>query len=70
MTEPGLWSLSISAFAAVLVLLGALAGALRLLTAIFRPPPAPADAAVLAALHVAIQRSFPGGRITRIERER
>jgi hypothetical protein len=70
MAEPGLWGLSISAFSAVLVLLALLAGAVRLLTAVFRPPPPPSDAAVVAAIHATVQRMLPGGRVTRIEETR
>lgn len=45
MPEPALWTLSLQAFAAVLVVLSSLAGALQALTALFRPAPAPAPAA-------------------------
>jgi len=42
MTEPALWTLSIQAFSAVIVVLALLAGAVRLLTLVFQaPPPAP-----------------------------
>lgn len=45
MTEPALWTLSIQAFSAVIVVLALLAGAVRLLTLVFQaPPPAPAAA--------------------------
>lgn len=84
MNEPGLWLVALNAFAAVLLLLGALAGTLRLLTWVFPPgrapePPAPLaaaagahdadaslDAATLAALHAAVARAYPGGRVTRV----
>ena len=42
MTEPALWTLSIQAFSAVIVVLALLAGAVRLLTLVFQAlPPAP-----------------------------
>jgi hypothetical protein len=82
MNAPGLWLVAVNAFAAVLVLLGALAGTLRLLTALFPPsrdaaiaaplqPPAPApdaaiDAATLAAVQAAVARTYPGGRVTHV----
>jgi Na+-transporting methylmalonyl-CoA/oxaloacetate decarboxylase gamma subunit len=82
--EPELWMLSINAFAAVLLLLSLLAGAIGLLTAVFRapvvaaPPAAPgapdhepaADAATVAAIHATVQRWLPGGRVVRIEEVR
>jgi len=47
MTEPALWTLSIQAFSAVIVVLALLAGAVRLLTLVFQaPPPAPVAAPV------------------------
>lgn len=82
MDQPALWMLSISAFAAVMLLLGLLAVAIRLLTVAFpAPPPAAAapvvaphapapagdaDAPTLAAIHAAVQRLLPGGRITHV----
>jgi len=80
--QPALWTLSISAFTAVMLLLGLLAVAIRLLTWVFAAPPpvaaapvaagappaAPgaADAPTLAAIHAAVQRLLPGGRITHV----
>ena len=52
MDQPALWMLSISAFTAVMLLLGILAVAIRLLTLVFAPPtgtPAIAGAATAAA---------------------
>lgn len=82
MDQPALWMLSISAFTAVMLLLGILSAAIWLLTVTFAPPPptaavpgvaqgAPpaagdADAPTLAALHAAVQRLLPGGRITHV----
>ena len=82
MDQPALWMLSISAFTAVMLLLGILSVAIWLLTVAFaaKPPPAAAsvvaqrappaagdaDATTLAALHAAVQRLLPGGRITHV----
>jgi len=77
---PALWLLSISAFTAVMLLLGLLAVAIRLLTLAFPAappsaavvahvaPPAPGDTdpPTLAAIHAAVQRLLPGGRITHV----
>lgn len=50
MTEPALWTLSLQAFSAVIVVLASLAAAVRLLTLVFQaPPPAPVAAPVAAA---------------------
>lgn len=67
MTQPGLLTLSLSAFTAVLVLLGALALVIRLLTSLFPGAPPSADAAVVAAIQSAVHQSLPGHRVTRIE---
>lgn len=49
MTEPALWTLSLQAFSAVIVVLTLLATAVRLLTLVFQaPPPAPVAAPVAA----------------------
>ncbi len=40
MNEPALWTLSLQAFSAVIVVLALLAGAVRLLTLVFKAPPA------------------------------
>jgi len=80
--QPALWMLSISAFTAVMLLLGILSVAIWLLTVVFAAPPPPAtasvvaqsgsppvgdaDAPTLAALHAAVQRRLPGGRITHV----
>ena len=45
MTQPALWLLSLQAFAAVAVLLTALAIAVQALTWLFRAPPVPAPSA-------------------------
>ena len=81
MDQPALWMLSISAFTAVMLLLGILSAAIWLLTVAFAPPPpaavpgvaqgvspaaGDADALTLAALHAAVQRLLPGGRITHV----
>ena len=82
MDQPALWMLSISAFTAVMLLLGILSAAIWLLTVAFAAPPpaatasvvaqsAPpaagdADAPTLAAIHAAAQRLLPGGRVTHV----
>lgn len=85
MTEPALWTLSLQAFSAVIVVLALLAGAVRLLTLVFQAPPAVpveakvaaraadtggSDAFVLAAIHAAVQRAHPGARVTRVDEVR
>ncbi|MFU8889402.1 MAG: OadG family transporter subunit [Trueperaceae bacterium] len=82
MDQPALWMLSISAFTAVMLLLGILSAAIWLLTVAFAAPPPPAaasvvaqsappaagdaDAPTLAAIHAAVQRLLPGGRVTHV----
>jgi hypothetical protein len=80
--QPALWLVAVNAFAAVVLLLAALAGAIRLLSVAFpeRIVPAPVadpvvaagagtlDAPTLAAVQVAVQRALPGGRVVRVER--
>lgn len=83
MDQPALWLVAVNAFAAVIVLLAALAGAIRLLSVAFPVRTAPAsataataapdatatlDAPTLAAVQVAVQRALPGGRVVRVER--
>ena len=82
MDQPALWLVAINAFAAVVVLLAALAGAIRLLSVVFperivvAAAPTPAvgaaattlDAPTLAAIQVAVQHALPGGRVVRVER--
>ncbi len=80
MDPPALWLVALNAFAAVVVLLAVLAGAIRLLSVVFpeRTAPAPEapavdatamlDAPTLAAIQVAVQHALPGGRVVRIER--
>lgn len=80
MPEPALWTLSLQAFAAVLAVLTLLAGALRALTTLFRPAPAPPPAAggsrpasnatdpfVVAAVHAAARTAHPGARVVHLE---
>ncbi|MFN2321691.1 MAG: hypothetical protein ABR510_01855 [Trueperaceae bacterium] len=83
MDQPALWLVALNAFAAVVVLLAVLAGAIRLLSVVFPERAVPArasgatrandatatlDAATLAAIQVAVQRALPGGRVVRVER--
>jgi hypothetical protein len=69
MTEPNLLLISISAFAAVILLLSFLAAVIRLLTIIFPEGDGP-DAALLAAISTVAVRAHPGTRVSRIEEER
>ena len=57
MTQPALWLLSLQAFAAVVVLLAALALAVQALTWLFRAPPAPAPSATPAPATPRVERS-------------
>ena len=80
MNQPELWSLSLQAFGAVLVVLGLLAGAVRALTALFRPPlvdpSVPAappeggdgpDPFVLAAIHAAARQVAPDAVVVHVD---
>ncbi|TVR92640.1 MAG: hypothetical protein EA416_06780 [Trueperaceae bacterium] len=76
MTDPNLFSLSFSAFLAVIVVLSVLALVIRFLAFAFRErlvaqAPAAAegasDPALIAALHAALQWHRPGYRVTRID---
>ena len=80
MPEPVLWTLSLQAFAAVVVVLTLLAGALMALTALFRPAPTPPPGAagsrpdergpdpfVVAAVHAAARTAHPGARVVHLE---
>jgi Na+-transporting methylmalonyl-CoA/oxaloacetate decarboxylase gamma subunit len=82
-TEPNLFSLSLSAFVAVLMLLSLVALVIKGLALVFRerqsaeageamsvpvvPPPSQVDAPLVAALHAALAHSHPHHRIVRIE---
>jgi hypothetical protein len=78
--HPALWLVALNAFAAVVVLLALLAGAIRMLSVVFpERAAAPAtnpvvagrpnalDAATLAAIQVAVQRALPGGRVVHVD---
>jgi hypothetical protein len=67
MTEPNLALLSLSAFAAVLLLLSLLALVIHALALVFRERTPTSDAALLAALHAVVQQQRPGYRITVVE---
>jgi hypothetical protein len=67
MNEPSLLIVSLTAFLAVIVLLAVLAGAIRVLMALFPEKPQGGDDAMLAAIHAAAALRHPGMRITRIE---
>lgn len=67
MTEPNLMIVCAAAFAAVLLVLGLLAGLIRLLALAFPPVEAEGDAAVFAAINTAAARAYPGMRVTNIQ---
>lgn len=67
MTEPNLFVICAAAFVAVLSLLSLLAGLIRLLTALFPPPEAQDDSALIAAIVAATTRAHPGTRVTNIQ---
>jgi len=58
-----------TAFAAVIVLLAALAGVIHLVTGLFPPSRRGVDAPLVAAIEGAVTAVFPGARVTRIEEE-
>lgn len=66
MTEPNLLIICAAAFIAVIILLSVLAGAIRILTAVF-PVSDDADPALIAAISAAAARAYPGTRITNIK---
>jgi energy-converting hydrogenase Eha subunit F len=67
MNGPSLLVVCFAALTAVVVLLGLLAGVIRLLSVLF-PAPAPDDeAALIAAIHTAAAFAHPDTRVTRIE---
>lgn len=70
MTEPNLLIICAAAFLAVLLLLSLLAGLIRVLTAVFPAESAESDAPVIAAIHTAVARVYPGTRVTNIEEVR
>ncbi len=68
MNEPNLVSLSLSAFAAVLILLSVLALVIRGLAYAFAErAPSGADSALVAALQASVYQQLPGYRITKVE---
>jgi hypothetical protein len=72
MTEPNLLMICLTAFMAVIVLLGILAGTIRILMAVFPEREAPdgpdgPDGTLLAALTSAAHHAFPGMRVTKVE---
>lgn len=76
MNEPDLWMLSLNAFAAVVVLLSALAVVLAALVRVF-PADAGAPAAEVAsdpayeaAIRTAVEQAAPGARVTAVQEVR
>lgn len=76
MNEPDLWMLSLNAFAAVVVLLSALALVLAALVRVFpadaevRAGTASTDAAYEAAIRRAVEQAAPGARVTAVREVR
>ena len=69
--QPDLLTVCIAAFFAVLLLLSVLAGAIRLLMALFPEREAGGlDPAVVAAINAAVTSAYPGMRVTKIEEKR
>jgi hypothetical protein len=68
MTEPNLLVICLTAFAAVVVILGLLAGTIHLLGVVFpERGDEETDGALLAAVSATARHAYPGMRITRIE---
>jgi hypothetical protein len=72
MTEISLLLVCAVAFLAVTLILGVLAGVIRLLTALFpeRPSDESDDEPWIAAVHAAVALAHPGARITNVEETR
>ncbi|OGL47641.1 MAG: hypothetical protein A2161_19895 [Candidatus Schekmanbacteria bacterium RBG_13_48_7] len=64
---PSLFSICISAFIGVFVLLTFLAIVMRIIIVLFPEKEKGTDAAVIAALTTTMQSIFPGTKITKIE---
>lgn len=67
MGGPDLLAVTGTAFVAVFLLLGALAGMMTLLVRLFQPPRPGVAAAEVVAISAAVAVAFPGGCVTRIE---
>jgi hypothetical protein len=67
---PDLVTVSAVAFAAVVALLGVLAGVIHLLGVLFPERAGEDDDAVVAAIHAVVSTAYPGMRATRIEETR
>jgi hypothetical protein len=70
MTEPSLLVISGTAFIAVILLLGMLAGMIHVLTALFPERSEGKDEALFAAINSAAGEAYPGMRVSRIEEVR
>lgn len=67
MEDPNLIVICAVAFAAVLILLSALAALIHLITFAFPEKTDETDQAVLAAIHTAVSTAIPGAKVTHIE---
>lgn len=69
MVESSLLAMCATAFVAVFVLLGFLAGVIRLITVVLPGRSDEGDAAVVGAIASAVAAVYPNARVTRIEEE-
>ncbi|HUV12702.1 MAG TPA: hypothetical protein VMY18_03605 [Acidobacteriota bacterium] len=69
MPSPDILTVCSVAFAATFILLTFLAGTMWLLTIVFPERKKEFDQATLAAVAVAVESTYPGRKIVRIERE-
>ena len=67
MNEPTLWMVCLQAFAAVMLILFAMTGLLRLLITLFPENKPEADTALISAITKAVQSAVPGATVTQIE---
>ena len=67
MNEPTLWMVCLQAFAAVMLILFAMTGLLRLLITLFPERKLESDSALMAAITQAVQSAVPGATVTQIE---
>ena len=67
MHSPELFTICISAFLAVFVLLAVLAIVMRLILVVFPAKKIVSDAAVVAAVSTVMQNIYPGTKVTKVE---
>jgi hypothetical protein len=67
MPEANLLMVCLQAFAAVMILLTALAGAMRLLVQVFPDRTPRADTSLVAAISQAVHAAWPGRTVTAVE---